>query len=214
MWVGDNFVDWTSVTWGSLGVDKARTLVVWDDHTDVFSRLEQMVSLGFAHAYVDDNYGSCVGSPAPRQLCDRVGGIVPTQNEIARLKYALDEVSDGGHSLREADPADTSRVLWDPKSYMENTIPFALFRERRRQFLSMVEAYVELRPIHWVELPREYRFADGTKWPPAVRAAAVKEPLFNSRAAAAREVALLGELPMGTEYSQWGHCVYVRLRIM
>ena len=72
------FVDFSRVRWqqklAALGVDPAHSLVVFDDHQDQLTRVEQASGFGFRHLVFDDNFIPGVGDAfSLKNACD--GGL-------------------------------------------------------------------------------------------------------------------------------------------
>ena len=53
---GRHFLDFSKVDWECVGLNKARTLVFFDDHQSGYRRTLEAFARGFSHLMFDDNY--------------------------------------------------------------------------------------------------------------------------------------------------------------
>lgn len=183
------FINWTRIDWEAEGVDKDRTLIVWDDHTDMYTRLGEMVALGFTHLWVEDNYHSCHGSSSsPKLFCDATAGLLP--NEEGRGGK-----SEAGVGM----PAPNATLLWDKHNYMDKYLSHRVFSMRRREFLRWTNVYREIPPIHFSLDGRVNPHEQGTKFPESVARAIMEDPIFETFEEAKEFHPPLGDFSIQTE---------------
>lgn len=66
------FKDFARVDWSQKGVDKEKTLILFDDHQSGFRRVQEAISLGFRFFVFDDNYEYNLGdNMSPKWVCER-----------------------------------------------------------------------------------------------------------------------------------------------
>ena len=155
---GKAFLDFNAVQWDCLGMDKARTLIFFDDHQSGYRRMLEAHARGFQHLTFDDNYLPGGDNFSPKAAC--------AASELAAHLGA-------GKTMRFADnPFAKGR----PRVYVDA----AQLEQIRQSFGRLASRYEEMPPL-WPGPNRHKLNASGvarTVQPPLLAAGAERERVY------------------------------------
>ena len=149
---GPTFQDFGKVPWASLGVDPARTFVLFDDHMDQLARLSQAAALGFRQFVFDDNWMPGFGDLfSVKNACD--GGLGGASGPGGASSGC------GGGRLRRTFSHKRHRcTTFHAKCEPATDAELAAARD---EFLRLAEVYYEVPPLSW---PAERKSGKPRSW--------------------------------------------------
>jgi len=128
------FKDFSEIDWSFIK-DKAKALILWDDHQNEFKRILLAHKLGFRHMIFDDNWS-------------------PLQGDNYSIKQVCDET--GGLALRPATFPSQKVLMCDKFHMADQFISQEEHRANRQSLLHILDVYYESPPVLFVPTHMQY----------------------------------------------------------
>lgn len=127
---GKNFQDFAKIDFSKIGIDPARSIVLFDDHMDQLRRLQEAKASGFQHVMFDDNF-------------------IPGSGDIYSLKNVCDNTRKFRRYITTGAGADSKRKNRRCDMFHKTCLPLtaSMIKENYKTLMEIVDVYYEFPPL-------------------------------------------------------------------